>query len=104
MALQRCSLCFQLREPAKRDVLPGVAICGRCAMDVERILGYLAANGHGLALDMFVEAKILDLNTGEILQAPPLLGHAAAPPKPPDEPRTGSVDPEPESQAKSKPK
>lgn len=98
MALQRCSLCFQLREPSKRDPLPGVAVCGRCAMDLERVLGFLAAQGHGIALDLFGTTRVLDLNTGEVIDAAPLLQHAAAPPKPPNAARRGSAEGEPKGQ------
>lgn len=47
----RCARCFQLRRAAKRlpEGFPAdVQICGGCAMDIDRALGFVLAQGFSL--------------------------------------------------------
>ena len=65
----RCTSCFRERQAAKSMPagLPAdTKICGGCAMDIDRALGYLSmASGMGVTISMEGQMVLMDLVTGE---------------------------------------
>jgi len=70
----KCPKCFRNREEARSQPLPGVKVCGGCAIDLENAIGFAEYQGFQLTM-LPVEGKDPHgTATGE------------EPPKPPAEP------------------
>jgi len=63
-----CTVCYGNRPQAKRipiGMKPETPICTGCAIDIDKVLGYMALNGHGFMFNMDGTLHIVDLMTGE---------------------------------------
>lgn len=63
-----CILCYSNRPKAKRTPMgfpEETPVCTGCAIDMDKTLGFMALNGHGVMLNVQGVLHVVDIETGE---------------------------------------
>lgn len=63
-----CTLCYGNRPQAKRiptGFPTEMGICTGCAIEMDKTLGYMALQGHGLLLNLEGTLHVINLETGQ---------------------------------------